>query len=44
MPFDESSIAKIKSIALRNAIEYDGKANVNAVIARIASQIPELQY
>ena len=43
MPFDELSIAKIKSIALRNAIEYDGKANVNAVIARIASQIPELR-
>jgi glutamyl-tRNA synthetase len=43
MPFDELSTAKIKSIALRNAVEYDGKANVNAVIAKVASQMPELR-
>ena len=43
MPLDELSIAKIKTIAFRNAVEYDGKANVNAVIAKVASQIPELR-
>lgn len=43
MPLDELSIAKIKNIAFRNAVEYDGKANVNAVISKVASQIPELR-
>lgn len=43
MPVDADTEKFIKVIALKNSVEHDGKAQVNAVVAKVAGSRPELR-
>ena len=43
MPIDADTEKFIKVIALKNSVEHDGKAQVDAVIAKFVGSKPELR-
>ena len=43
MPFDEETENIVRAITLKNAVEHDGKAMADTVIAKIAASRPDLR-